>query len=81
LNRQDITKLDFIPLTYTKSNGELVASFSKLNIWTGTKKLTLTAIGPEYCYLNESEIQWLANELERWTDIPQEMSKGEERQI
>jgi serine/threonine protein kinase len=28
LNRQDITKLDFIPLTYTKSNGELVASFS-----------------------------------------------------
>jgi serine/threonine protein kinase len=81
LNRQDITKLEFIPLTYTKSNGELVASFSKLNIWTGTKRLTLTAIGPEYCHLNESELQWLANELEDWIDLPMRISTGDKKEI
>jgi serine/threonine protein kinase len=81
LNRQDVTKLEFVPLTYTKSNGELEANFPKLNIWAGTKKLTLTATAPEYGRLSESEIQWLANELEDWIDLPKRISTGNKKEI
>jgi serine/threonine protein kinase len=77
VNLEDITKLEFIPLTYTESDGELQANFSKLNIWAGAKKLTVTATPTRDSRLmSEAEVQWLANKLEDWIDLPKMISNG-----
>jgi hypothetical protein len=82
VNLEDITKLEFIPLTYTESDGELQANFSKLNIWAGAKKLTVTATPTRDSRLmSEAEVQWLANKLEDWIDLPKTISNGEEKKI
>ena len=64
--RQQINRIDFAPLTYTKNSaGELVAVSSHLNIWAGNKQFCLDNFN-----LTEPEQAWLAGELTAWLDLP-----------
>jgi serine/threonine protein kinase len=74
VNLQDITKLEFIPLTYTESDGELKANFPKFNIWAGAKKLTVIATVGYGQLMSEAEVHWLANKLEDWIDLDRVIS-------
>src|SRR4028119_814008 len=65
--RQNIAKVELTRLSYKKgSEGGRVAVPPQINIWAGTKKITL---GGEDC-LTAPELEWLAQDLSNWLNLP-----------
>ncbi len=61
--RQDITKVELTSISSKKdSEGDTVEVPPKINIWAGTKKFTL--------HLTSPELDWLAQELSCWLNLP-----------
>lgn len=67
--RQSITKLVYIPQHFTKdSEGNRIDVPPQLDIWSGIYKYRLGGAGGGIKH--EAELEWLANELSDWLDLP-----------
>jgi serine/threonine protein kinase len=67
--RQSITKLVYIPQYFTKdSEGNRVDVPPQLDVWSGIYKYQLG--GTSGGIKHEAELEWLANELSDWLDLP-----------
>ncbi|MBW4686672.1 MAG: serine/threonine protein kinase [Komarekiella atlantica HA4396-MV6] len=67
--RQSITKLVYIPQHFTKdSKGNRVDVPPQLDVWSGIYKYRLGGAGGGIKH--EAELEWLANELSDWLDLP-----------
>ncbi|MEH2079786.1 MAG: serine/threonine-protein kinase [Nostoc sp.] len=67
--RQSINKLVYIPKHFTKdSEGIRIAVPAQLDIWVGVKKYQLG--GSDGAIKSEAELEWLAQELSNWLDLP-----------
>ncbi|NDJ20404.1 protein kinase [Nostoc sp. B(2019)] len=67
--RQSITKLVYIPQHFTKdSEGNRVDVPPQLDVWSGIYKYRLGGAGGGIKH--EAELEWLANELSDWLDLP-----------
>ncbi|MBD6614906.1 serine/threonine protein kinase [Komarekiella sp. 'clone 1'] len=67
--RQSITKLVYIPQHFTKdSEGNRVDVPPQLDVWSGIYKYRLG--GTDGGIKHEAELEWLANELSDWLDLP-----------
>jgi serine/threonine protein kinase len=65
--RQNIAKVELTRLSYKRdSEGGSVAVHPQINIWAGTKKFELAGKG----YLTEPELDWLAEILSSWLNLP-----------
>ncbi len=65
--RQEITSIEFVRLVYFRDNGESCPTFQpEINIWAGTKKFELS----NGCYLKAPELDWLAQTLSSWLNLP-----------
>lgn len=68
-SRQSINKLVYIPKHFTKdSEGTRIAVPAQLDIWVGVKKYQLGGNGG--AIKSEAELEWLAQELSDWLDLP-----------
>jgi hypothetical protein len=66
-SRENITKIELCRLSYNRdSEGSNVAVPPQINIWAGTKKFTLGG-GDS---LTPPELDWLAQELSNWLNLP-----------
>jgi hypothetical protein len=67
--RGDVTKLELIPAYFTKdSDGDRKEVKPQLLIWAGTQKYGFFGAGT----LDAPELNWLAQELSQWLDLPVE---------
>ncbi|MBD1882847.1 serine/threonine-protein kinase [Microcoleus vaginatus] len=73
--RQNITKIELIPLSYKIEPGggvNNVAVLPQINIWAGTKKFSLGGEDSSASRnsLTAPELDWLALELSNWLNLP-----------
>ena len=71
--RQNITKVELTSVLYKKdSKRGTVAVPSQINIWAGTKKFALgnSIMGNSIILLTRPELDWLAQELRSWLNLP-----------
>jgi hypothetical protein len=72
--RQDIIKLELTKVWYDSSGEGLQRKPSQINIWAGTKAFTIglesSIVSMGGMPLTSPELDWLAQELSDWLDIP-----------
>ncbi len=71
--RQNITKVEITSVSYKKRHkGGLIKVPPQINIWAGTKKFALgnSIMGNSIILLTRPELDWLAQELRSWLNLP-----------
>ncbi len=72
--RQHILRLERNNSSYRAPGGigrEEKKIVPQINIWAGTKKIRLSGMGVLFSrFLSEIEVDWLADELSEWLDLP-----------
>jgi len=71
--RQNIAKVEITSVSYKKaSKGRTIEVPPQINIWAGTKKFPLSnsIMGKSIISLTSPELDWLAQELASWLNLP-----------